>query len=84
MPHWPNLTIWNDSSPSPNGGLDQTNTVRFLGTRNVLSSCHKLGVKRVALTSSTGSVYVTGSIGGFRSYNPLVMKHGNGETVSFS
>ncbi|CAL1128554.1 unnamed protein product, partial [Cladocopium goreaui] len=28
------------------------------GTRNVLSSCHKLGVKRVALTSSTGSVYV--------------------------
>lgn len=28
------------------------------GTRNVLSSCQKLGVKRVALTSSTGSVYV--------------------------
>jgi len=28
------------------------------GTRNVLTSCQKLGVKRVALTSSTASVYV--------------------------
>ena len=28
------------------------------GTQNVLSSCQKLGVKKVVLTSSTGSVYV--------------------------
>ncbi|CAE7564970.1 CCR1 [Symbiodinium natans] len=27
------------------------------GTRNVLNSCHRLGVKKVALTSSTASVY---------------------------
>jgi len=40
------------------GSEEKLVTPAVEGTRNVLSSCHKLGVKRVALTSSTGSVYV--------------------------
>eukprot|EP00438_Fugacium_kawagutii_P026764 Skav216454 [mRNA] locus=scaffold50:708497:712440:- [translate_table: standard] len=40
------------------GSEEKLVTPAVEGTRNVLSSCQKLGVKRVALTSSTGSVYV--------------------------